>query len=35
MKRILILLATIALLAACSEQTADRTFDSPPKTKVS
>lgn len=31
MKRILILLTTIVLLAACSEQTIDQTMDSPPK----
>ena len=33
MKRFIILLAAVALLAACAEQTSNRTSDSPPKTK--
>ncbi|WP_214836026.1 hypothetical protein [Exiguobacterium sp. s36] len=33
MKRFIILLAAVALLAACTEQTTDRTSDSPPKIK--
>lgn len=33
MKRMLVLLAAVALLAACSEQTKEPTADSPPKTK--
>lgn len=33
MKRFIILLAAVALLAACTEQTTDLTSDSPPKTK--
>ncbi|WP_445001748.1 hypothetical protein [Exiguobacterium alkaliphilum] len=33
MKRMLISLAAVALLAACSEQTTEPTADSPPKTK--